>query len=189
MEKPDQITNSATAAPTYPSTATPVPHPTREDKSTTPVQITSFRLSVAAAFRVSERMMPPILRLNSAIQSLTRMDIARITIDKTEMAVGVGCRILSTADLASSKPATIMSAATARAERYSIRPWPKGCSLSGGADESLKPTRVTMEEPASDRLLNASATIARLPESRPAASLAANSRTLAVSPEAPASRP
>ncbi len=53
MEKPDQITNSATAAPTYPSTATPVPHPTREDKSTTPVQITSFRLSVAAAFRVS----------------------------------------------------------------------------------------------------------------------------------------
>ena len=46
-----------------------------------------------------------------------------------------------------------------------------------------------MEEPASDRLLNASARMATLPDRAPMASFAANSSTLAVSPAAPASRP
>lgn len=60
------------------------------------------------------------------------------------------------------RPTNITMKATISAERYSIRPWPKGCSLSAGLFESLKPKIVIKEEAASERLLKASAMIAIL---------------------------
>lgn len=53
-----------------------------------------------------------------------------------------------------------IAAATISPDTYSIRPWPNGCSESGFAPASLNPISVTAEDPASDRLLNASAVTA-----------------------------
>ena len=53
-----------------------------------------------------------------------------------------------------------IAAATINPDTYSIRPWPNGCSESGFAPASLNPISVTAEDPASDRLLNASAVTA-----------------------------
>ena len=71
-----------------------------------------------------------------------------------------GRRIFAIEPRASSTPTSRMAIDTASPETYSIRPCPKGCSLSEGAQAILKPTRVTTDEPASERLLKASATIA-----------------------------
>ena len=49
---------------------------------------------------------------------------------------------------------------TTSPEIYSSRPWPKGWSWSGAWAASLKPSRVTTEEPASERLFTASAVTA-----------------------------
>ena len=49
---------------------------------------------------------------------------------------------------------------TSRPDTYSMRPCPKGWWGSGFWPAILKPIRVMMEEPASERLLKASAVIA-----------------------------
>jgi hypothetical protein len=46
---------------------------------------------------------------------------------------------------------------TINPERYSILPWPNGCSLSAGFAANLNPSKVINEEAASERLLKASA--------------------------------
>lgn len=71
-------------------------------------------------------------------------------------AMGSGVRILSIEERINSKPMISTATDTRSPEIYSIRPWPKGCSVSGFWPESLKPTRVMREEPASERLLKAS---------------------------------
>ena len=60
----------------------------------------------------------------------------------------------------SSKPTRSIRKDTIIEETYSIRAWPKGCSLSAGFAAILKLTKEIMEDPASDKLLRASATIA-----------------------------
>ena len=70
-------------------------------------------------------------------------------------------------------PATIMEL------RYSIRPWPRGCFLSGERPASLVPTMVMIEERASDRLLTASRMTAMEWDSRPTTALKADRNTLA----------
>ena len=75
-----------------------------------------------------------------------------------------------------------MIALIIRPVRYSIRPWPKGWSLSGFLEASKKPSKVMTEEPASDKLLKASAIIATEPEIKPAKYLAANKRMLSIIP-------
>ena len=97
----------------------------------------------------------------------------------------VGCMIWVTELLASSKPMRIMAIATASPDRYSILPWPNGCSLSGFCPESLKPIRVTIDEPASDRLLKASAVMATDEVRMPAKNFSAKRRKLASTPAAP----
>ena len=72
---------------------------------------------------------------------------------------------------------TTMSAPTPRAPMYSMRPWPKGCSRSMGFCARRMLTRDTMLPKASDRLLAASAMIAKEPVASPNSSLPrANSR-------------
>ena len=68
------------------------------------------------------------------------------------------------------------------AEMYSIRPCPKGWSSSAGFWAIFTPTKPTMEEAASDKLLNASAITEILFARRPMAIFAANSRTLQTIP-------
>ena len=75
----------------------------------------------------------------------------------------------------SSKPIMMIISDTISPLIYSMRPWPNGCSVSAGAPAILKPTSVMMEEPASDRLLKASAVMAMEAVRVPAKNLAANS--------------
>jgi hypothetical protein len=108
-----------------------------------------------------------------------------------ENSLSVGLTIFSTPVFKSSKPITITITATVSAERYSYRPWPYGCSLSGGFSESLKPKRLTTLEDASNRLLKASAIIATAtpPPTIPATNFAANSIIFATIPTIPESLP
>lgn len=81
--------------------------------------------------------------------------------------------ILPKESLNSSKPMMSMIAATASVATYSILACPYGCSSSALCAAILKPAIVMIDEPASDRLLNASAVIEIAPLSIPAKSLPA----------------
>ena len=59
----------------------------------------------------------------------------------------------------------------------------------GNAKKSLKPIKLTIEEPASERLLSPSAKIAILPPKRPIAILVVQSNKLAIIPTSPPSKP
>ena len=87
-----------------------------------------------------------------------------------------GCIIFSIELLPSSMPISIIIVDSARPARYSTLPCPKGCSASGFFAAIAKPSSVIIDEPASERLLNASAVIATEPDMRPAKYLTANSR-------------
>ena len=54
-----------------------------------------------------------------------------------------------------------MATDTNSPDKYSIRPWPKGWWGSGFCPAIWKPTKVMREEPASDKLLKASAVMAK----------------------------
>ena len=91
--------------------------------------------------------------------------------------------------LPSSTPMSTITMDTTRPETYSSRPCPKGWPRSGAWAESLKPSRVTTEEPASERLLAASAVMAMDPVARPASSFPPNSSTFKAIPTQPHSTP
>ena len=84
--------------------------------------------------------------------------------------------------LPSSTPISTITMDTTRPETYSSRPCPKGCPRSGAWAESLKPSRVTTEEPAS-------AVMAMDPVARPASSFPPNSSTFKAIPTQPHSTP
>ena len=65
---------------------------------------------------------------------------------------------------------------TATPDKYSILPWPKGWPGSGFFEARRNPSSVITDEPASDRLLNASAVTAMEPAMEPAMYLPAKSR-------------
>ena len=77
----------------------------------------------------------------------------------------------------------------ARPDKYSSLPWPKGCSRSAGILAILKPAKVTTEDPASDRLLKASAVIAIEPVKKPAKNLLQNKQRFKRIPIPPANMP
>ena len=83
-----------------------------------------------------------------------------MTIISEEKSVAEGCRIFWKESLISSYAIIKIAAETTIPDKYSILPCPNGCSISGLVPASLNPIRVTRDEPASDRLLNASAVIA-----------------------------
>ena len=157
--------------------------------STAAVAAVSDRLSAAVASMAAERIFLPIRRLYRHIYSFTQMDTARITRAMTLKSTAAGWRIFSTEDLASSTPISRISPATIRPETYSSRPWPKGCWGSGFFPARRKPSRVTTEDPASDRLLKASAVMATEPLRVPAKNFPANSRMFSPMPTKPHSWP
>ena len=106
-----------------------------------------------------------------------------------EDTISSGLRIFFSEDFPSSTPISRISPATARPEMYSMRPWPKGCSGSGLRPASRKPSSVTKDEPASDRLLKASAVMAMEPLMVPANSFPTNSSRFSPMPTAPQSWP
>ena len=83
----------------------------------------------------------------------------------------------------------MMTMETPNPETYSMRPCPKGWSASAFIPENLNPTREIKDDPASDRLLNASAVIAMDPLITPARYFPANRNTLSAMPTIPQSMP
>ena len=163
--------------------------PTSVPSRTAEVAAASERESVAVAIMAAEPMRRLRFRLKKNIHSFTRMEAHRMPTDSQEKATSTGWRTFSREDLASSRPTTRMATATARPDKYSIRPWPKGWSSSARLAAMRKPTRVTTEEPASDRLLKASAVTAMEPVSTPATNFPADSSRLSTMPTPPDSRP
>ena len=74
--------------------------------------------------------------------------------------VSSGWIILPIESRMSSNAISTMSIATISPDRYSILPCPNGCPGSGFCPAMRNPVSVISEEPASERLLNASAVIA-----------------------------
>ena len=93
------------------------------------------------------------------IHILTSIAIISIITDDFENIMSSGDMILPNDDFKSSKPTSKITIETHIALKYSILPCPNGWSLSAGLPESLKPKWVITDEPASERLLNASAII------------------------------
>ena len=117
------------------------------------------------------------------------MDAIRITHTSALLSIGSGERSLPSDDQMSSNPMTSIATDTRSPEIYSILPCPNGCSGSGSCPESRKPINVMIEEPASDRLLNASAVIAIEPLTVPAIHLPKKSRIFSPIPTAPLKMP
>ena len=128
----------------------------------------SDRASAAVAAMAEELMRRPRFLLKKYIHSFTPMEAARIAVERREKATSSGWRIFPTALLNSSTPTSMMATDTASPARYSIRPWPNGWSSSAFCPARRKPTRVTREEAASDRLLKASAVTDTEPVMTPA---------------------
>ena len=129
------------------------------------------------------------LRLKRYIQPLTKMETGRMIKGSRVNSTGAGERIFSREVLPSSRPISRITTETARPERYSIRPCPKGWCRSGFCPARRKPISVTTEEPASERLLKASAVMAMEPETVPAMNLPRNSRIFRQMPQRPLSVP
>ena len=91
--------------------------------------------------------------------------------------------------LPSSTPMSRITMDTTRPDMYSNLPWPKGWCRSGAWAASLKPSRVTTELPASDRLLKASAVMAMEPLTTPARAFPAKSSRFRAMPTRPHSTP
>ena len=106
------------------------------------------------------------------------MDTKSIAAGSTPASTGVGAIIFSTEPLPSSKPITTIIADSPSPARYSARPCPNGCSGSGFFPAMAKPSSVITDEPASERLLKASAVMATEPEMLPAKYFPAKSSTL-----------
>ena len=100
-----------------------------------------------------------------------------------------GFKIDETEDFKSSNPINKINIEIIKPEMYSIRPWPKGCSGSGFFEESLNPKIWIIEEAASERLLNASATIATEAEIVPKRNFAKNKIIFNPIPTAPQRTP
>ena len=74
-------------------------------------------------------------------------------------------------------------------DRYSILPCPKGWSLSAGFSAIFTPTKLMIDDPASDRLLNASAVTETLWSTRPTINFTIKRNTLQKIPTMLASTP
>ena len=113
------------------------------------------------------------------------MEATSTSMGRSPASTGSGLLILSMDSSPSCTPTTMMMSDTATPERYSMRPWPKGWPGSG----FFAASSVMTEEPASDRLLKASAVMAMEPDSRPARYLPRKSSTFSPIPTSEQSMP
>ena len=127
--------------------------------------------------------------LNLDNQSLNKIDTNNSINGINSNVILTGLSIRSKDDLINCIPTSITMNATIKADIYSILPCPNGCSASAGLSAILKPIIVTIEEAASDKLLNASAIIAILEATTPTVSLIANKIKLIIIPTTPPSTP
>ena len=95
------------------------------------------------------------------------------------------CTIFSAAALKSSNPTRRMINETIKDEIYSNLPCPKGCSRSGFLLLNFAPIMEISDEPVSDKLFNASETIAILPIKSPIEIFKANRNRLHITPKIP----
>ena len=145
--------------------------------------------SVAVAIITLESIFFPSFLLNMPIHSFTPMDRTSMMTDTAWNFNSSGFCILRMESLKNVNPTCSTRKDTTSAAIYSILPWPKGCSSSAGLLAILTPTSPTMEEPASDRLLNASAMTETLCRKNPTAPLTTNKRTLQKMPTTLANTP
>ena len=155
---------------------------TRVEISTAPVESTSESESAAVARITAESIRRPMVRLNSAIQSLTRMEPPSTAAEIQLRSGGSGVMIFATDSLSSSTPMSRIRKETIMDATYSMRACPKGCSRSAGLAEMRKEINEMICEPASDRLLMASARMETDPVSKPTANFAPNSSILSTTP-------
>ena len=140
--------------------------------------ITSPVESAAAASITLESILFPSLRLKRDIQSLTPTDNRRIRNGTHSKAIGSGSNSLPKELLKQVIPTSITRNETISAAMYSIRPCPNGCSLSAGLLAIFTPTKLMIDDAASERLFRASAMIAREFISSPITSFVPNNSTL-----------
>ena len=187
--QPARRMKAATRMPTQPSMRREKKCPASVPSSTAEVATTSERESAAVAAMAAEPMRRLRRRLKADIHSFTRIEAQRMPTDSQEKSTASGWRIFSREVRASSTPTSRMAAATRSPVRYSMRPWPKGWSSSACLAARRKPARVTTEEPASERLLKASAVTAMEPVSSPARNFPAERSRLRRMPTPPERRP
>ena len=148
----------------------------RTDTSTAPVDSTSESESVAVASMTGESIFFPTVRFRNAINSLTNIDPINTKTATHERSGGSGVTIFSIDSLSRSTPMTRIRNETVMDAIYSILACPNGCSRSAGFAEMRNEISEISCDPASDRLLIASARIATDPNSVPTANFPPNSR-------------
>ena len=148
----------------------------KNPNKTVDVAIASERLSFAVAIIVKEFIFLPIAELNLHISNFNITEEASITIDAVSNNNSSGLKIFSTEDLTNPNPVIIIAIDTIKLETYSILPWPNGWSLSAGFAAILKHNKVIIEDPASERLLNASAVAATDDDAIPTTNFPANNK-------------
>ena len=116
---PEYSTNAATARPIQPSNCQPKAISNPAAISTAEVEIASLRLSAAVANSAVEEIFLPSIVLNADNPSFRITATTNTTTSGRVNATGAGCRILSMEDLPSSTPMTMISAATAKPDKYS----------------------------------------------------------------------
>ncbi len=176
---------TATTAPAQPSMLRWAKCPARVPANTAEVATTSERESAAVAAMAAEPSFFPNTRLKWPSTASPGWKPPKWPPTPGRKSTASGRRIFPMEVLPSSSPTRRIIRLTSSPARYSARPWPKGCPSSAFCPASLKPTRVTTDEPASDRLLKASAVMAMEPVTTPAKNLPADSSRLSTIPTAP----
>ena len=136
-----------------------------------------------------ESIFLPNFLLNNPSQSFTPIERIKISMENIWKLRISGDLILCIESFKKVNPTSRTRKDTTNAEIYSIRPWPKGCSSSAGLLAILTPTKLMSEEPASDRLLNASAITDTLCTVNPTINFTIKSRMLQKMPTILANTP
>ncbi len=132
----------------------------------------------------------PMMWLYMTIYNLINTETNKMTITAGLLSMGAeGEKIFSAALFNNSNPIRKISMETTKPEMYSILPCPKGWSGSGFDRARRNPINTMTEEPASDRLLNASAMMATDPLRIPANNLMPNNTMFKTMPIMPQSMP
>ena len=172
--------NTATASPitgsAYGRAASGKISAARLASNTAPVAIASDRLSAEVARKTSESSFFPHLRLKKHIHNLQSTEPPSTAKVSTSGVTGTGEISFFTELLTSSAPTRSTKKEIIMEAMYSMRACPYGCPRSAGLAEMRKETREITEEPASERLLTASARTESEPQSTPTVNFAANSR-------------